>query len=109
MLSSSSGGPTTERPVVLDEATLKTRAEGSLATPIYVPTTRGAPPASSSSGGDGHGVTAPRKASKVSKLGTARSEEEAYQESIKQRAAGGQALTPDEIFRRARQAGSLAV
>jgi hypothetical protein len=54
-------------------------------------------------------VTAPRKASKVSKLGTARSEEEAYQESIKQRAAGGQALTPDEIFRRARQAGSLAV
>ena len=67
----------------LDEASLTERSQGSLATPVYVPPTAGA-------------------------RATARREEEAYQEGIKQRAALGEALTPDEIHRRARQAGSLA-
>lgn len=73
----------------LSEAELKARATGSLATPVYVPETR-APP--NVNGGP-----------------SARDAEEAYQSSIKHRAAQGQALAPDEIFRRAKAAGSLAV
>lgn len=75
----------------LTEAELKQRAEGSLATAVYVPETR---------------AQTPRTFSKVP---TARGDEEAYQFAIKQRAAQGEALTPDQIFRRAKAAGSLAV
>jgi hypothetical protein len=75
----------------LNEAELKQRAEGSLATPVYVPETRAQTPPS------------------VQKPPTARGDEEAYQSAIKQRAAKGEALTPDQIYRRAKAAGSLAV
>ena len=75
----------------LTEAELKQRAQGSLATAIYVPETRLQTPPG------------------TNKSPTARGDEEAYQLAIKQRAAQGEALTPDEIFRRAKAAGSLAV
>lgn len=60
--------------------------------------------------GSSPGLSAPEGVPpKVTGPPTARGDEEAYQAAIKQRAAHGEALTPDQIFRRARDAKSLAV